>query len=27
MKHGEWKAALTYVLVIAWLIYRTVTGF
>jgi protein-S-isoprenylcysteine O-methyltransferase Ste14 len=25
MKHGEWKAALTYVLVIAWLIYRTVT--
>ena len=26
MKHGEWKAALTYVLVIAWLIYRTVTG-
>jgi protein-S-isoprenylcysteine O-methyltransferase Ste14 len=27
MKHGEWKAALTYLLVIAWLIYRTVTGF
>lgn len=26
MKHGEWKAALTYTLVIAWLIYRTVTG-
>jgi hypothetical protein len=26
MKHGEWKAALTFVLVIAWLIYRTVTG-
>ena len=26
MKHGEWKAGLTYVLVIAWLIYRTVTG-
>jgi protein-S-isoprenylcysteine O-methyltransferase Ste14 len=26
MKHGEWKAGLTYVLVVAWLIYRTVTG-
>ena len=26
LKHGEWKAALTYVLVVAWLIYRTVTG-
>jgi protein-S-isoprenylcysteine O-methyltransferase Ste14 len=26
MKHGEWKAGLTYVVVIAWLIYRTVTG-
>ncbi len=26
MKHGEWKAALTYVIVIGWLIYRTVTG-
>jgi protein-S-isoprenylcysteine O-methyltransferase Ste14 len=26
MKHGEWKAGLTYVLVMAWLIYRTVTG-
>jgi protein-S-isoprenylcysteine O-methyltransferase Ste14 len=26
MKHGEWKAGLTFVLVIAWLIYRTVTG-
>lgn len=26
MKHGEWKAGITYVLVIAWLIYRTVTG-
>ncbi len=26
MKHGEWKAALTYLIVIAWLIYRTVTG-
>ena len=25
MRHGEWKAGLTYVLVIAWLIYRTVT--
>jgi hypothetical protein len=22
MKHGEWKAGLTYVLVMAWLIYR-----
>jgi protein-S-isoprenylcysteine O-methyltransferase Ste14 len=27
MKHGEWKAALTYVLVMAWLIYRTAAGF
>jgi protein-S-isoprenylcysteine O-methyltransferase Ste14 len=27
MKHGEWKAALTYVLVMIWLICRTVTGF
>lgn len=27
MKHGEWKAGLTYLLVMAWLIYRTVTGF
>ena len=27
MKHGEWKAALTYLLVMVWLIYRTVTGF
>jgi hypothetical protein len=26
MKHGEWKAALTFVIVIGWLIYRTVTG-
>jgi protein-S-isoprenylcysteine O-methyltransferase Ste14 len=26
MKHGEWKAGLTYFLVMAWLIYRTVTG-
>jgi protein-S-isoprenylcysteine O-methyltransferase Ste14 len=26
MKHGEWKAALTYVIVVGWLIYRTVTG-
>ena len=26
MKHGEWKAGLTYVIVIGWLIYRTVTG-
>jgi hypothetical protein len=26
MKHGEWKAGLTYVVVMAWLIYRTVTG-
>jgi hypothetical protein len=25
MKHGEWKASLTYVIVIGWLIYRTVT--
>lgn len=27
MKHGEWKAGLTYLLVMVWLIYRTVTGF
>ena len=27
MKHGEWKAALTYLVVMAWLIYRTVLGF
>jgi protein-S-isoprenylcysteine O-methyltransferase Ste14 len=26
MKHGEWKAALTYVLAMAWLIYKTATG-
>lgn len=26
MKHGEWKAGVTYLLVIGWLIYRTVTG-
>ena len=26
MKHGEWKAGLTYVLVMTWLIYVTVTG-
>lgn len=26
MKHGEWKAGLTYILVMGWLIYRTVTG-
>ncbi len=26
MKHGEWKAGLTFLLAIAWLIYRTVTG-
>jgi len=26
MKHGEWKAGLTFLLVIVWLIYRTVTG-
>jgi protein-S-isoprenylcysteine O-methyltransferase Ste14 len=26
MKHGEWKAGLTYFIVISWLIYRTVTG-
>ena len=25
MKHGEWKAGLTYLIVIGWLIYRTVT--
>ena len=27
LKHGEWKAALTYALVMAWLIYRTAAGF
>ena len=27
MKHGEWKAGLTYLLVMVWLIYRAVTGF
>ncbi len=26
MEHGEWKAGLTYILVMGWLIYRTVTG-
>jgi protein-S-isoprenylcysteine O-methyltransferase Ste14 len=26
MKHGEWKAGLTYVLVMGWLVLRTVTG-
>ncbi len=26
MKHGEWKAAVTYVLAMAWLIYKTTTG-
>ncbi len=26
MKHGEWKAGLTYVVVMAWLVWRTVTG-
>ncbi len=26
MKHGEWKAGLTYLIVIAWLIYRTSRG-
>ncbi len=26
MKHGEWKAGLTYVLVMGWLVWRTVTG-
>jgi protein-S-isoprenylcysteine O-methyltransferase Ste14 len=26
MKHGEWKAGLTYVLVMAWLAWRTVAG-
>ncbi|MFL5640647.1 MAG: methyltransferase family protein [Gemmatimonadaceae bacterium] len=26
MKHGEWKAGLTYVLVMAWLIYRTLAS-
>jgi protein-S-isoprenylcysteine O-methyltransferase Ste14 len=25
MKHGEWKAGLTYALVMGWLIWRTVT--
>jgi len=27
MKHGEWKAGLTYILVMVWLTYRAVTGF
>ena len=27
MKHGEWKAGVTYLLVMGWLIWRTVTGF
>jgi protein-S-isoprenylcysteine O-methyltransferase Ste14 len=27
MKHGEWKAGLTYVLVMIWLTWRAVTGF
>lgn len=27
MKHGEWKAGLTYLVVMGWLIYRTVAGF
>jgi protein-S-isoprenylcysteine O-methyltransferase Ste14 len=26
MKHGEWKAGLTYLLVMGWLVWRTVTG-
>lgn len=26
MKHGEWKAGLTYVLVMLWLTWRVVTG-
>ncbi len=26
MKHGEWKAGVTYLIVTGWLIYRTVTG-
>lgn len=26
MKHGEWKAGLTYALVMVWLIWRVVTG-
>ena len=26
MKHGEWKAGLTYMLVMAWLFYRTHEG-
>ena len=26
MKHGEWKAGLTYVLVMVWLVWRVVTG-
>ena len=26
MKHGEWKAGLTYVVVMAWLVYRTLTS-
>jgi protein-S-isoprenylcysteine O-methyltransferase Ste14 len=27
MKHGEWKAALGYVLAVAWLVYRLNRGF
>jgi hypothetical protein len=26
MKHGEWKAGLTYVIVMAWLIFRMSTS-
>jgi protein-S-isoprenylcysteine O-methyltransferase Ste14 len=26
MKHGEWKAGITYVIVMAWLAYRVTTG-
>jgi hypothetical protein len=26
MKHGEWKAGLTFLLVMGWLTWRTVTG-
>ncbi|HWL39317.1 MAG TPA: isoprenylcysteine carboxylmethyltransferase family protein [Gemmatimonadaceae bacterium] len=26
MKHGEWKAGLTFGLVMGWLVWRTVTG-
>lgn len=26
MKHGEWKAGLTYLAVVGWLAWRTVTG-